>query len=386
MKAGILAVCVCMCVSVGALAAPPRYSIRGIESPDPLYSTWGNSLNDSGEVVGVLVAYNTPTRAFIWSGSGAAQMLASPATSANAINNRGDVLVISDSGTLVRSADGSVRPLASPPGVEWSQSNDINDDGTILMVGWRGPGQPARSFRLHGNGTSDQVDGFYPYSQMGAMNAHGAAAGQVEDGAMVHAAVWEAGGTLRLLADPPQATRPRALAMNDAGLVVGEYDYSEDGAPRIGMAVWRPDGELQLIPFLAGHDVYSQGPRGINNRGDVVGNINLTSHSNRAFLWNEAEGVMDLQTLLDESGAGWQLEWATDINDAGQIIGLGIYQGVEQTFIMTPIPEPGVVGFVGAVFVLMLGRRELLWRQRATLRRSSAAAAAADSDATRGSA
>src|SRR5688500_15391572 len=123
MKAGILTVCVCMCVSVGAVAAP-RYSIRGIESPDPAYRTWGYSINDRGEVVGVLDADNRADLAFLWNGSGSAEGLPPPATSAHAINNRGEELGFAEGGDFVRSADGSRRAVAAAAGWSWAAAED----------------------------------------------------------------------------------------------------------------------------------------------------------------------------------------------------------------------------------------------------------------------
>src|SRR5687768_1616265 len=116
MRVGTFAVwawaCACACLSGGALAAP-RYSIRMIEPADPGYWTDGNSINDRGEVVGVLNSLDKPDRAFFWGGSGLAQMLPLPAATAHAINNRGDVLGLTDGGGAVylRSADGSVRTV-----------------------------------------------------------------------------------------------------------------------------------------------------------------------------------------------------------------------------------------------------------------------------------
>lgn len=51
--------------------------------------------------------------------------------------------------------------------------------------------------------------------------------------------------------------------------------------------------------------------------------------------------MVDLNSLIDPlSGTGWSLLEATDINDAGQIVGTGLYGGLTRAFLLTPVPEP----------------------------------------------
>ena len=44
----------------------------------------------------------------------------------------------------------------------------------------------------------------------------------------------------------------------------------------------------------------------------------------------------DLRRSLLPAGAGWELIEATDINDAGQIVGYGRFQGRIRAFLLTP--------------------------------------------------
>src|SRR4029079_17082067 len=50
----------------------------------------------------------------------------------------------------------------------------------------------------------------------------------------------------------------------------------------------------------------------------------------RAFLYTDAAGLRDLNTLIDPS-LGWVLQAANDINDAGQIVGYGFNNVTGQT-------------------------------------------------------
>jgi hypothetical protein len=76
-----------------------------------------------------------------------------------------------------------------------------------------------------------------------------------------------------------------------------------------------------------------------------------------AFLWNETFGFADLNTLIPPE-SGWRLEQADAINDAGHIVGHGLFNGEVRGFLLTPIPEPTslVLGLIGAVFLIVVAR------------------------------
>jgi len=77
----------------------------------------------------------------------------------------------------------------------------------------------------------------------------------------------------------------------------------------------------------------------------------------RAFVWTEEEGALPLTSLLDASGRGWVLTNPFDINDRGQIVGQGIYQGRQQGFLLTPVPEPTAVLPIACAATAVLRRR-----------------------------
>lgn len=114
------------------------------------------------------------------------------------------------------------------------------------------------------------------------------------------------------------------MMLNDRDEVVGFSDRSGDnnGSNFNAHAFLWKDGVLTDLGTLAGDAVsyaYS-----INNRGLIVGQ-SCTSGcaSSRAFLYQN--GVMyDLNTLLDSSSAGYDLIFANDINDEGEITGLAV--------------------------------------------------------------
>jgi hypothetical protein len=59
-------------------------------------------------------------------------------------------------------------------------------------------------------------------------------------------------------------------------------------------------------------------------------------------LW-EGGAAIDLNSRIDPSTPGWLLTEATRINDLGQIIGRGVFDGQFRAFLATPIPEPSSI-------------------------------------------
>jgi hypothetical protein len=66
-------------------------------------------------------------------------------------------------------------------------------------------------------------------------------------------------------------------------------------------------------------------------------------------------------TPLISSGDGWVLTNASDVNDRGQIVGQGLYQGQLRGFLLTPVPEPA-----GALAIATAAGALILWRRRKT--------------------
>ena len=66
--------------------------------------------------------------------------------------------------------------------------------------------------------------------------------------------------------------------------------------------------------------------------------------------------MVDLQTLLPRK-SGWDIEGADDINDADQIVGLGVHNGITRGFLLSPVrptmtvsqPTPGLAGEVNTL-------------------------------------
>lgn len=159
---------------------------------------------------------------------------------------------------------------------------------------------------------------------------------------VTHAFLWENGtmidlGTLGGLNSFGQD-------INNNGLVVG-YEVLANDETRTFL--WDGSVLIDIIPNV------SSTPGGINGEGQIVGSAN-----NMAYIWDNGQ-LAYLQDLISGE-SGWELNQATDINNKGEIIGVGILNGNTHAFLLTPqvIPEP-----VSAILALIGGGAMFLRRK-----------------------
>lgn len=128
---------------------------------------------------------------------------------------------------------------------------------------------------------------------------------------------------------PGSGNNSFAYALDDEGTAVGASDLGIDRH-----AVMFKDGTVIDLGTLGG---FSSAALGLNRRGEVVGWSDTVRHETAAFVWRNGR-MSRLDGLLDPTtGAGWTLFWATGVNDAGQIVGLGRRDGAERVFLLTPM-------------------------------------------------
>ena len=186
---------------------------------------------------------------------------------------------------------------------EQSKASAINDAGEIA-------GQNAERVVLWRKGKSVPIGGCCG-GIAHAINRRGEIVGQINDKEGRYSAfLWDAAHGLRSIAPP--GARSTALAINEAGHVLLQ-SFTPNAV------LLRQDGKL--TPVHLSPEFASQ-PLALNNCDVIVGEFGAASDFNHAFIWDEKHGFRDLNKLADV-GSDWNLETALDINDRGEIIGIG---------------------------------------------------------------
>jgi hypothetical protein len=135
-------------------------------------------------------------------------------------------------------------------------------------------------------------------------------------------------------------------AINDAGQILGATATGQS-------ALRNTDGSLRLLDFNTSGR--------LNELGWTVGSA-AVGDARHGFLYRGGRSY-DLNGLLAAEDAGrWVLTSAAGVNDKGQIIGTGLFDGKAMPFLAAPVPEPGTC----ALMLCGLGTVGWWARQRRT--------------------
>jgi probable HAF family extracellular repeat protein len=119
-------------------------------------------------------------------------------------------------------------------------------------------------------------------------------------------------------------TNGEARWINDAGEVVGTANFPGD---QLNDAFLWKNGVMTDLGNLGqtSFAFYT------NSKGQVVGHSKINDGTFRAFLWENRGPMIDLNTLIP-SGSSLLLVEAFNINDRGEIAGLGLPPGCEDLY------------------------------------------------------
>jgi hypothetical protein len=255
--------------------------LKHISLPSEFVLSEGTGINSTGDAVGVaFTADSSRSVAFLFR-QGKTSLLPGEQSRADGINDAGEVV-----------------GQSKPPGqkavgpVHWK--NDTLLDLKICCAG------SAKRVNRNGQIVGDTYD----------LKGH------------YHAFLWDTEHGSRLLSTPDEEYSS-ALALNQRGEVMvravpgGLFLYS--------------GGKFQPI------DAPQTAVRGLNKDDVVVGSFGPKPEEQRAFVWDKADGLRDLNALIG-TDSGWKLEVATSINDRGEIVGWGDHGETENAgFLLVPM-------------------------------------------------
>jgi probable HAF family extracellular repeat protein len=265
----------------------------GTLATDAVRNSMGIGLNQAGDVVGFSETNGDLADSAFLFRSGVMSLVYRNG-SASAINSSSQIAgYTKDAAGLNHAAvfqNGIAQPASSIPTCPYSEGNGINDSGTMAITA--------------------VCNGFTHF----------------------RALTWR-NGVLTDLGAPFNGDS-YANGINGAGQVVG--DWSESGFHRGALF---SGGVVYSLNPLPGHP--SAHAAAINSTGRVVGYSQDSAGKQHAVIWQSGGAVQDLTAQL-AAGSGWILETATGINDAGQIVGEGLHNGVEHGYLFTPAQQPVV--------------------------------------------
>jgi probable HAF family extracellular repeat protein len=248
-------------------------------------------------------------------------------------------------------------------GGDFSTANGINAAGQV--VGTATDSQGRNRPVLYSGGSAVDLAASAPATEAGAsaINDSGEAVGFASSAEGRARPVLFSDGEITDLGTLGGRTGT-ASDINDAGQVVGSAETAAEGVIH---AFLYEDGTMHDLGTLGGTESLAHA---VNAAGQVVGQSTTADAALHAFL-SVGGTMLDLNSLVPPD-TGWTLTNATDINDAGQIVGHG-WAGEDATtlrgFLLTPVtrpepvPEPTTLALLGSV-VAFSGARLGLRRRR----------------------
>lgn len=250
-------------------------------------------------------------------------------------------------------------------GGSWSVAYGVNDDGQVVGSSLMGTGYSGAFLWQNGSMQNlGSLGGNGPSGALAINNAGQVVGFSINSTPQMHAFLWDGGMTdLGALGDGASY----AYAVNDAGQVAGWAKVGTD--PYISEHAFLWNGSMQDL----GTGSWAQSSaRGINNNGDVVGrlinegngtdwhaslsqggggmqdlggslstayDINnagliVGESGGHAVLWEHSQ-LKDLNSLIP-ANSGWVLQNARAINNKGQIVGKGMFNGQTRAFLLKP--------------------------------------------------
>lgn len=304
------------------------YTVTGVGVLSGYAKSYGLAVNSTGVSVGYATRdAGLPSEvAFEASGGGTTALgaLGGSTSSSRALGINSNGLVVGMSGTTsgynhAFLYNGStMTDLGTLGGKGFSEAFDVNDNGMVVGDAiTRGGADHAFSY-TGGKLTDLGVLSGGTGSEARAVNVTGQIVGFSYSSTGIHRAFLYSGGTMSDLGTLGGA-QADAYDINAQGDIIGD---SVDSTGSWHGFVYTSGLMISLGPV--GSAAYS-----INDDGEIVGNA-----GGHAVIFNGSTAT-DLNTLIP-ANSGWVLTDATGINNAGQIVGTGTFNGSTLAYLLTP--------------------------------------------------
>jgi probable HAF family extracellular repeat protein len=336
-------------------ASTVLYSVIALPQIPGDTSSHAQYVNDLGQAVGA--SYNRAANrsvATIWE-NGIVTQLPGFAV-ARDINNSGKVIGETRNGSLrLWDRVSGTQSIGSLSGYGYHVGVSINNSNSVV-----GFAQGSSS----SNGTGFIWDAANGIKKTGKPSGYsGSSASSVNDSGMIVGTAYSSPDSysaysintisgIQILPVLPGYSMTTATEINELDQIVGRAMISSGEEHAV---LWDEVG-MHDLGTLSG-DTYALATC-INNNGQVVG-YSAGYSDERAFLWQSDRGMNDLNSLIDPA-SGWSLNRALGINDSGQIVGDGTFNGQEIAFILTPVPEPSPFALCAGAFGIFCST----WRRR----------------------
>jgi hypothetical protein len=376
----------------GSTSAAQQYAIDIVHDPfhPGVRDSWFFDVNNSGQVGGYIIppAPAANRRQAVIYQNGAAQVVL-PGTTATvrAINNQGDVIADTSSGTMafVSGANGTVTPINIPGigstlGAGGFYNKPLNDLGNVLTVRYVDPADmPPNAFsglgiwNVNGYTALSALDPLYPYvnppdvndfnsgpssftatvSNTGFNKLNQFAASTYDEGydpkdpldpdddtsteEYNHAYLYDGHGGYKFLEQRSPTEPIRPIEIDDSGTVLGWTGHD--------LALWGSTGALlSVLPApAAGLLEFGYGGEPSVQR-DSAGNIVAITRSKDGILLYDPKSNIwtDVTPLISGLPAGSTFDSIQGFNDHGEFVGLVAPPGLGGTygFVASPVPEP----------------------------------------------
>ena len=310
--------------SAGQMSAQ-QYTFSDLHTISIVANSYASDVNDSGVVVGT---FSGP-QAFKWT-NGSMELIPLPSghsgSSAFGINNNGTICGIA--GTPFR-LSGSTYSFLNLPINSFSSTSMGNINSSDNIVGYAEYPEVSATLwqgvEYHNLGILGGITGSYA-STATFINDSGVIVGQSSTNSGEWHAFKYSDGTMQDLGTLPGNTMSAALGINNLNRIVGWSSWPDRPV------FWDSVGIIHELALPQG--ALSGEAKAINDSGDIVGYYYPVGER-VACIWKD--GVpFDLNTLTTLP-TGYQLVYATAINNAGQIVGNALIQGVFHAFMLTPL-------------------------------------------------